>query len=64
MINLRGFAVATEGNLRRLVITYDTINENGDITNRNKKVNKIITNENILNNVSAIEEFINTIIEE
>ena len=64
MVNLKGFAVATEGDLKRLIVTYDTINEDGDITNRNKKLNKIIVDDDILNTVSTLETFAKSLISE
>ena len=62
MKNLKGFAIASDGNMKRIAITYDEIDETGKVTNSNVKINRLITDENILSSVTVIENYVSSII--
>lgn len=64
MKNIKGFAIASDGTMKRIAITYDEIDENGKVINGNVKVNRVITDTTAMNAVSAIEQYANTIISE
>lgn len=57
MINVKGIAIASDGNMKRIAITYDEIDENGKIINPNKKLSRIVTDQSILEAVSKLELF-------
>ena len=57
MKNIKGFAIANDGVMKRIAITYDEISEDGAIENANVKVNRIITDEEIVAAVEAITEY-------
>lgn len=63
MKNIKGFAVGTDGNRKRIAITYDEIDESGKVTNSNVKVNRIVTDESALAAVDTILEYAQNIIE-
>ena len=62
MKNIKGFAIASDGNMKRIAITYDEIDETGKVTNSNVKFNRLITDENILSSVTVIENYVSSII--
>ena len=35
MKNIKGFAVGTDGNMKRIAITYDAIDDSGKVVNSN-----------------------------
>lgn len=55
MRNVKGFAIASDGNMKRIAITFDEIDCNGKVINGNQKVNRVITKENVVNAVKEIE---------
>lgn len=48
MKNIKGFAVASDGNMKRIAITFDEISDTGKVINSNVKMNRIITDETCL----------------
>lgn len=64
MKNIKGFAVANDGVMKRIAITFDEITEDGAIENANVKVNRIITDADIVSAVETITEYAQTVIEE
>ena len=64
MKNIKGIAIATDGNLKRIAITYDEVDEEtGKVTKSNTKTNRVITDETILAEIALIEEFTQEIID-
>lgn len=63
MKNVKVFAVASDGSMKRIAITYDAIDDSGKITNPNVKVNRIVSDSGVLAAISKIEEFAQAIIE-
>ena len=64
MKNIKGFAVSTDGTMKRLAITYDVIDENGKVTRANVRVNRLVTDETVLNAIDVLLTHAQTIIEE
>ena len=65
MKNIKGIAIATDGSLKRMAITYDEIDvESGKVTKSNAKTNRVVTDEAILAKIAAIETFAQGIIDE
>lgn len=64
MKNIKGFAIANDGVMKRIAITYDEIDDNGNIVNPNVKVNRIITDNATLKAVETITKYAQTIVEE
>nr|DAR79056.1 MAG TPA: hypothetical protein [Caudoviricetes sp.] len=64
MKNIKGFAVASDGNMKRIAITFDEISDTGKVINSNVKMNRIIANENVLAAVSTLEQYGQIVIDE
>lgn len=64
MNNLKGYSVSNDGDMKRLAITYDVINENGKVINSNKKINRLISDEDIIKAVEIVDNFANHLIDE
>lgn len=64
MNNIKGFAVSTDGTMKRIAITYDAIDNEGKVVNPNVRVNRLITDENALNAVDELLTYAQTLIEE
>ena len=64
MKNIKGFAVASDGNMKRIAITFDEISDTGKVINSNVKMNRIITNENVLAAASTLEQYGQIVIDE
>ncbi len=64
MKNIKGFAVASDGNMKRIAITFDEISDAGKVINSNVKMNRIITDENVLAAVSTLEQYGQIVIDE
>ena len=64
MNNIKGFAVITDGNTKRIAITYDVINdETGVVMEQNKKINRIITVDSAKESVKILEDYAQDIID-
>ena len=64
MNNIKGFAVITDGNTKRIAITYDVINdETGVVMEQNKKINRIITVDSAKESVKALEKYAQAVID-
>lgn len=64
MKNIKGFAVANDGAMKRIAVTYDEINDNGEVINANVKMNRIVTDEKTLKALETVQKFAETIVEE
>ncbi len=64
MKNIKGFAVANDGAMKRIAVTYDEINDKGEIINANVKMNRIVTDEKTLKALDTVQKFAETIVEE
>lgn len=63
MMNVKSFAVATDGSYKRLAVTYDEVDDTGKIINSNAKVNRVVVDDAILSAISTIENFAKSIID-
>lgn len=64
MKNIKGFAVASDGAMKRIAVTYDEINDKGEIINANVKMNRIVTDDKALKAIEAVQKFAESIVEE
>ena len=64
MKNIKGFAVSTDGTMKRLAVTYDAIDEEGKVTKANVRVNRLITDDSALSAVDEILSYAQSLIEE
>lgn len=65
MNNIKGYAIATDGDMKRIAITYDVIDETtGKVTNSNVKVNRIVTDEKALEGIAYLDNYCKEVIAE
>lgn len=64
MKNIKGIAVATDGSLKRIAITFDEIDETTNkVAKPNAKANRVVTDATILASIASIEAFAQGIID-
>lgn len=61
---ITSITILTTGEGKRISLTYSEIDEGGNLTSENNRVNRIIVNEDVLEKVAEIETFAKGIIEE
>ena len=64
MINIKGFAIAQEGAMKRIAVTYDQIDSNGKVVNPNARINRVITDSDVLAAVTLLEDYAGKIADE
>lgn len=62
MINIKGLSIAADGSYKRVAITYDEIDDAGKVTKGNNKINRIVADSAILEAISVIEKYANSVI--
>ena len=63
MVNIKGFAIANDGSMKRIAVTYDEIDDDGKIINGNQKVNRVITDETVNDAAEVIADYAQAVIE-
>jgi hypothetical protein len=63
MINIKGMAIATDGSFKRIAITYDEIDETGKVINSNAKINRVVTDETVLDAITIIDNYAKTVVD-
>ena len=64
MINIKGFAIAQDGAMKRIAVTYDQIDSNGKVVNPNARINRVITASDVLAAVTLLENYAGKIADE
>lgn len=64
MKNIKGFAVSTDGTMKRLAVTHDVIDDEGKVTKANVRVNRLITDDSALSAVDELLSYAQSLIEE
>lgn len=64
MINIKGFAIAQDGAMKRIAVTYDQIDSNGKVVNPNARINRVITDSDVLAAVTLLENYAGKIADE
>lgn len=64
MRKITSMTVLTTGEGKRISVTYSEIDDKGNLTSENNRVNRIIVNDEALELVGKLEEFAKGIIEE
>ena len=63
MRNVKGYAIASDGNMKRIAITYDEIDETGKVISPNVKVSRLVTDADVLNANAVIESYAQVIVD-
>ena len=64
MKNVKGIAVVTDGSLKRIAVTFDVVEDNGTISKINQRINRVVTDPNVLEAVKSCEAYAQKIIDE
>ena len=64
MKNIKGIAVVTDGNLKRIAVTFDVVEEDGTISKINQRINRVITDSEVLKQVAEVESYAQKIVDE
>lgn len=62
MNNIKGYAIANDGSMKRIAITYDVIDEGGKPIKMNAKTSNFITDSSVLEAISIVEAYAQTIV--
>lgn len=57
MNNIKGFAIANDGNMKRIAVTYDQINDDGKVVKSNMKMNRIVTDPAIIESINKLWDY-------
>lgn len=63
MNNVKGYAIANDGSMKRIAITYDVIDENGKPIKVNAKTNNFIVDSEILDALAIVESYAQGIVD-
>lgn len=63
MINIKGYAIAQDGAVKRMAITYDKINSEGKVINPNARVNRVVVDDNALSAILTLDAYAKSVIE-
>lgn len=64
MNNIKAIGIANDGSMKRISVNYDVINEEGKVVSSNKRINRVITDNDVINAINIIYEYANTMLEE
>lgn len=57
MNNVKSVATANDGNMVRMAVTYDVISDEGVVVEPNKRLNRIITDDEILMSIANVNGY-------
>jgi hypothetical protein len=63
MNNIKQISIITDGQAKRLAITFDSIDDSGKVIKANRKINRIVVEEDILYAINDIESYAESVIE-
>jgi len=65
MINkISNITLSNDNGLNRISVMYDVFDDEGRTVSVNNRISRIVTDETINSNITTINDFVNTIIEE
>jgi hypothetical protein len=65
MNNVKGYAIATDGAMKRIAITYDVVDDTtGKVVNSNIKVNRIVTDSSVLEHIAYLDSYCKEVVVE
>lgn len=63
MNNIKGYAIANDGSMKRIAITYDVIDEFGKPVKVNAKTNNFIVDSAVLDALAIVESYAQGIVD-
>lgn len=64
MKNIKGIAVVTDGSLKRMAVTFDVVEDDGTISRTNQRINRVVTDSDVLEAVKEFEAYAQKIVDE
>ncbi len=64
MNNIKAIGMANDGSMKRISVNYDVVSEEGKVVSSNKRINRVITDNDVINAINIIYEYANTMLEE
>lgn len=64
MNNVKSIAVARDGNMIRMAVTYDVIDGEGMVVEPNKKLNRIVTDDDALSAIEVLNGYAQELVDE
>lgn len=63
MKNIKTISTTTEGNAKRMAITFDVVDETGKVIKSNNKTNRVVVDEAALESISILETYAQSIVD-
>lgn len=63
MNNVEGYAIANDGSMKRIAITYDVIDEKGKPIKVNAKTNNFVVDSTVLDALAIVESYAQGIVD-
>ncbi len=57
MNNVKGYAIANDGNMKRIAITYDAVGDDGKPVKVNAKTSNFVLDESVLSAISVLDNY-------
>lgn len=64
MNNIKAIGMANDGSMKRISVNYDVVSEEGKVVSSNKRINRVITDNDVIDAINIIYEYANTMLEE
>lgn len=64
MVNIKNTTLSMNGNYKMISASYDEVSEDGKIIGTNNRISRIITDEDVIAHYDAINNYVNSIIQE
>jgi hypothetical protein len=62
--NIQSINLANDGKLQRVSIMWDELNDEGKTISTNNRATRVVTDDEVLNAISIVEEYAQTVIKE
>lgn len=57
MNNVKTISITTEGNGKRMAITFDVVDKSGKVTASNKRINRVVVDETVLEAIKVVDVY-------
>lgn len=62
--NVQSINLANDGKLQRVSIMWDELNDEGKTISTNNRATRVVTDDEVLNAISIVEEYVQSVIKE
>ncbi len=64
MINIKNLTVSQDGDLKKVSVMWDVLDDNGRLIGTNNRLTRAVTEENVLEAIASIKTYAENVIEE